>query len=541
MSQSRTQSNHAVEKDDVNAPHSLSESSRSNRPSGEGEVFSGRLPWADDQRAGDKTQFALYVAQGDIEVTIPEVLDGTVGATENSKNWRLAKRFFRKYDKWFNTVDISGASGGFTQSEQVGRTKFLVSPTNRLKSLLQNIALDYGKEFSQRTYESFSPALSRGEFRDLEESEHAEDDEEDEDDDEEFALDRARGVITKTKMLQGPGVCRGLGFNLSSHLDANEVGKAKMPEKRFNNRYNDRSEAGKIYATGMTKLENAADAYDCGIQLDLTTNPFVEDESGEYVYDGIDDMHGALMDAKEAILKKIGYEAHGKSLPPHHVDFLEFTDTGIPHMHIEVFGVTSDSLPSKKQLKEYAWETLDHCKELEIRNIEERNGEWWYQESGTPVTPYVLKSVKTLLDVAEGKICPGDNPFHYVNKTKMNPWKLSLYWAVGDGNGRQFVYGSYALDSPLEDGRKFNRPSEATETAPDKPEHDGLRHRGRCEHTQADKPTTSQSNRNCRNGSAQNSLRSHLHLFWTHFVLKLVLQIYQRVTAHPASAIREDT
>jgi hypothetical protein len=201
-------------------------------------------------------------------------------------------------------------------------------------------------------------------------------------------------------------------------------------------------------------MENGAEVYKGGVEVTLTTAPHARAEDGEHRNAGIEDEVENLVKAKEGVLNKLCREAHDRNLTPHHVDFLEFCDSGVPHMHLEVFGIGKEDLPSEEEIERYTSEEQNHCEHVELNSIYSDGFEWKYSDSGIPVLNYQLQSIRTLLDMSEGKVSPYDDPFDDQNSTKAAPWKMALYWGVYE-KGCRFVYGSTDLLNPLEDGPKF--------------------------------------------------------------------------------------
>ncbi|MFC7171836.1 hypothetical protein [Halobium salinum] len=218
-------------------------------------------------------------------------------------------------------------------------------------------------------------------------------------------------------------------------------------ELELRTRFMDRKRAGKSWASAVTPLENAAEGHEVATEITVTTWPFINDKDGEEKFENIPHMREELVDSIESLLKKLMREAVDKNQAPDYQTFFEYTDTGIPHAHVLVYGFSPDELMDEEEIAQYMYYQRRHCKEVSVRGVHVGEaGRWRYDDTDVPVRAYLLKGLRTLLDVAEGKKDMGRDAFSS-SAGKMVPWKLALYMEMES----RFSTNSQRLNSPIEE------------------------------------------------------------------------------------------
>ncbi|MFC6723387.1 hypothetical protein ACFQE1_03050 [Halobium palmae] len=233
-------------------------------------------------------------------------------------------------------------------------------------------------------------------------------------------------------------------------------------------RFWDSSEARGVYRSALDRLETAAEQHYLGTEVVITTAPHRDQADGQRKYDGVSDMYSSetpdgndqgLIRAKKAVIDWLEYHLNLNSAP-NNTGFIEFTKSGIPHMHLLVYGIPPDVIPQKELRKFLDLETKqNHCQVVHFSRIETVRGEWRY-ENGAPIVAYLLKSIRGLLDVADDRVHPGHEAFDTRDGARCEPWKIGLFWAIE----ARFVIGtspnqmrpSGATEDPAESILSFN-------------------------------------------------------------------------------------
>ena len=123
---------------------------------------------------------------------------------------------------------------------------------------------------------------------------------------------------------------------------------------------------------------------------------------------------------------------------------LEWTDSGLPHLHILLFGV--DWVASQEALSNYWGQKQGRI--VDVRRVWKRDDRWLIRDGDSRVSArqYLGESMRLLCDLAS--MDPADVrdvvDQRRVGNRSGELWKLALYWA----SGKQFWDGTPELKDP---------------------------------------------------------------------------------------------
>jgi hypothetical protein len=182
-------------------------------------------------------------------------------------------------------------------------------------------------------------------------------------------------------------------------------------------RFNDSSKAGDIQEGFNFALNAAAREYHNAVLLTVTVDP-KRHESHTAALDSITENKGRLMSWLSSEYQ-LGYR-------PSNLSVLEFTESGLPHYHIVLFGCTW--LASQEQLAA-KWSDLGTGSVVDVRSVGSRNGSWLMHKDGVTTTlrDYLGKSIQELVDLAG--MSPGEIQ-KQVENGDVHLWRQALYWAT---------------------------------------------------------------------------------------------------------------
>lgn len=422
-------------------------------------------PWADTQRADEKTRLAEYVAQQPDGVPLPKIVRDVFNGY-SATDAQLARRFFDRHDEF--KIDRRG------QYQWVEPTPALFTCT----AGKQKIGTQDGVGDAQTTGQGdgtravaggADPSRPKGDRPDVMADGEAETTGTVERD--QYAKDRAQALLSKSATVQADSVRadlrRELGTELASIADRVTVlerVRGSGPEYLFlphKTRFSDEGRAHELKRNYDRAWDRATAEYETAVAATLTTDPR---------------RHDSIAAATDALLENFRrlhgdfftYDPQtGPSRPGRRLDYLwtlEFTDSGLPHLHVVFFGVSW--LCPHATLSQYWSETRDQGHIVYLQRLHQRGGRWvptgdvdgyhgtatdgeeYAPTGGRGTRAYFGKQIATLVSVAEEDTADGvtERDAHgerekTAGQLTGNCWKLALYWALG----KQFWSGSQAL------------------------------------------------------------------------------------------------
>jgi hypothetical protein len=192
----------------------------------------------------------------------------------------------------------------------------------------------------------------------------------------------------------------------------------------YRTRHSDTGRAGDIQDGFEGALRTAAGRHRRATVMTVTTDP--------KKHDGITDALESLSTNKGRLLSWLSTE-YQLGDRPENMAVLEFTESGIPHYHMVLFGVTPEvheavseaSLASK-------WRDYGHGYMVDVRTAETaRDGEKWLlhddDQGRVSLSWYLGKAIRELVDVATADT---SDLRDRVESGDVSMWRQILYWAT---------------------------------------------------------------------------------------------------------------
>ncbi len=267
-----------------------------------------------------------------------------------------------------------------------------------------------------------------------------------------YPKDRAQSVLEDTSVLDGSngghdyraGLLRQLGTERETQQDKFKIQRAVLDwispqyllipyQTRFNTESRARSSVDRL----ETALETATERHNSAVVLTLTTDT-KRFESVSEAADGLSKAKGRLM-SWLATDYQLGHR-------PDNLSVLEFTEAGLPHLHLVFFGVSWVAPQSQISAK---WDDYGQGSVVRVRTVGRRGDKWIiHDDDGGTVTvrQYLGKAADDLVDVAQ---MDAGELREAAESGDVSYWRQALYWATG----RQHVSCSPSLkDSGDSDG-----------------------------------------------------------------------------------------
>lgn len=406
-----------------------------------------RLPWAGDERAEDKTAIFRTVVSAREGTPLSHIVASVFGqsaAEAAGADYQLTRRFVRDC----NHVETA-TRGGLVW----------VYPATSAFSLL-NLSPQYvDDKTAGRAGDGVSDVPNWRETQSGEGDGGPDCRQGDEGPAPRYPKDRAQSTVSRRLVLDdsdGRADCRA---GLLRELDVErEIQQDKFsvlsrvrgdgPEHLlipYETRFNSGSRARDVRRGFRQSLVSAADRHDDAVLLTLTTDPAR--------FNSLDEALGHLSDAKGRFMSWLSTD-YQLGHRPANLSVLEFTDGGLPHLHVVLFGLSWLMPQSKIAAK---WDDLDHGRVVDVRAARRRGDRWMlHNDDGGTATlrQYLGKAIDGLVDVATAE--PGtltDGDAEGDETADSGPWRQALYWATE----RQYYSCSPSLkpDSDEGDGLPF--------------------------------------------------------------------------------------
>ncbi len=397
------------------------------------------IPWRGTSREHAKTKLARYVRRTPegtpLSKIVCDVFDYAPGEY-SSADYQLARRFFKRHN-WFK-IDRRGAN-------------LWVEPT------LEHFTCTVSKQ-KRGTQDSDGEDGNTVENRSHDR----------------YAKERAQTLLSKVTKINAESLQRDLHRELWTELESiSDVVKVlervrgSGPEYLFlpyKTRFNAADRARALKRKYDMAWDRATARYETAVAVTLTTDPA---------------RHDSIAGATDALLENfrrlhgdfLTYDPEGgPSRPGRRLDYistLEFTDSGLPHLHVVFFGVPW--LCPHATLKQYWSVDCEQGNIVYLQRLHQRNGRWvperrriadggktasgtktadYDPAAGRDTRTYFGKQITTLVEVAETDTSNGltdaDDCAKQVpagRRESRDYWKLALYWALG----KQFWSGSQNL------------------------------------------------------------------------------------------------
>ena len=371
-------------------------------------------PWRDSQREADKTKLYNYVRKAPegtpFVKIVRDVFEAGFPDYENT-DYQLARRFFERHDMF-----LIAKRGGDLWVEPTPDVFHL----NRCKHPSKN---------GDGSGIGLSPDETGGEY----------------------AKDRAEAYLSKHTQIDADSIRADLLGHLATELDSIadrwnlfERVRGSGPEYLavpYTTRFNSIGKASDVRDGFTAALDRAAGKHDSAALVSVTTDPKLHDSALDAV--------NTLLETKNRFMSWLDYEPTGDAperpgFRPDNLYVLEWTDSGLPHLHILLFGV--NWVASQEALSNYWGKKQGRI--VDVRPVRKRNDQWLIRDSGSQVSArqYLGESMQMLCDVAS--MDPGDvrDAADQIRNGDRSGdlWKLALYWV----SGKQFWDGTPGLKEP---------------------------------------------------------------------------------------------
>ena len=368
-------------------------------------------PWRDADREGDKTRLYEYIRYEPSGASLRQVVRTVFDkeAATGDADYQLAKRFYNRHSEFFKTYSKGpetwveprlGCFTGLNLRQQYAKRKTSVrdgdGPTDAVDSGENLGAVDVEADWEGR----------------------------------QFAKDRVLSYLNKYLHVKSDSVRKSLLREFVTDKAGTEDRWQVFERIRgvgddylclpYRTRYNDGRRAGDVRDGFEAALRSATDRHNNAVVLTTTTDP---------------KRHSGLSEALENLSKNKGRlmswlsTEYQMGYRPENLTVIEFTESGLPHLHIVLFGVSYDV--SQEQLAA-KWRDYGQGSVVDIRQAKNpHDGDTWRlhdDELGTvTLRQYLGKAIRELQTVANADAVDLQER---LKNGDVSLWRQALYWAT---------------------------------------------------------------------------------------------------------------
>ena len=372
-------------------------------------------PWRGDRREVAKTRLFKYVRTEPHGLPLAKVVRDVFGAdavATAGADYQVARRFFGGCE-WFKIARRGGS--------------LWVEPTFEAYLCPQYAGQKNARGDGDRVSNGSAGDLtaqrgdSTGDCHGLDET----------GDRPQYPKDRVRAILNKRLVVDGSdgghdyreGFLRELDAERDIQQDKYAILRlirghgAEYLCKPYETRYNDAGRAQDVRERFEGPLSRARDRHDVATVLTLTTDA----KRFSSVSEALDNLSAAVNNLRSWLRYRVG--------SPDSLKVLEFTDSGLPHVHLVLFGHSRDELPSESKLSD-KWSDYGQGYVVDKQQAISGQRQWFMHDDDEGIVSlryYLGKAVRGLCRLAESDA--GDL-VDAVEGGDISLWRQCLYWAT---------------------------------------------------------------------------------------------------------------
>ena len=402
----------------------------------------GNAPWRGDPRAADKDRLCRYLCENPDGVPLSrlaELVSGERTGDSGSRAYTFVSRFVHDSEHFRVISNRPRTYSNDGESRELGKSVWVEPRASAFTCLRRKHHLSNPPKPQDSTGTKSGSDRKVSEFPSK------------------FAKARARSYLSRHTQIHSDSVRHSLASELATELSSIE-GKVTVLERTsdrsdlpehllvpYTTRFNSLPRASESRERFDRAWREASESHSSAVMATLTTDPDLHDSALE----AADALTDTLQDLRRWLARDVSAEwapdRVGRSLP--YVSALEWTETGLPHLHIVFFGARS--LCSQGALSDYLSDKTGRVVWLDSLTSRGPGGRWLWSNprerpddasAATQPREYLseaLRGQQRLAGMTAGEVSDA------VDSGDLSLWRQALYWA----SGKQLWTASEGLQS----------------------------------------------------------------------------------------------